>query len=155
MSAREIIDRLGLEPHPEGGWYRQTWVSESRLASRPGRPSRAAGTCIFYLLESGQRSRWHRIDSTEIWHYYVGSALLLQTAPSEADAPEARRLGPDLSGGEIPQIVVPKRHWQSAVSLGEWTLAGCTVSPGFEFEGFELAPDRFNIPGEIPGNPGG
>lgn len=138
MTAAEIIARLGLSPHPEGGHYRQTWA-----AAGPGRP---AGTCIYFLLCAGERSHWHRVDADEIWHYYAGAALALDIAAG-AEGPAARRiLGPDLGSGARPQRRVPAGHWQAAESLGAYTLAGCTVSPGFRFEGFELAPAGFDIP---------
>lgn len=131
MKPAEIAGLLGLEPHPEGGRYRQTW----RAAATSG--ERASGTAIYYLLEAGEVSRWHRVDADEIWHWYAGHPLSL-TIVSEGER-EPFVLGPDLAKGERPQILVPKLHWQMAEPLGPWTLAGCTVSPGFVFEGFELA----------------
>jgi predicted cupin superfamily sugar epimerase len=138
MLAEEIIASLGLEPHPEGGWYRQTWEA----ADGP----RASGTCIFFLLKAGERSHWHRVDATEIWHFYAGAPLVLRIASSTAGPAVAHRLGPALSAGEAPQVIVPEGHWQAAETTGEWTLVGCTVSPGFRFEGFELAVPDFDIP---------
>ena len=136
MTADDIIARLDLQPHPEGGHYRQTWE-----AAGDGRP---AGTCIYFLLAAGERSHWHRVDAAEIWHHYTGAALTLSIAAT-ADGPTVRHtLGPDLAGGMMPQIVVPAHHWQSAESIGDFTLVGCTVSPGFRFEGFELAGDGFS-----------
>ena len=132
-SPGDIITLLGLQPHPEGGHYRETW----RAPAPPG--VRAAGTAIYYLLRAGEISRWHRIDADETWHWYAGSPLALSLSPDGRQT-EALRLGPDLAGGERPQILVPAGAWQSAESLGDWTLAGCTVSPGFVFEHFELAP---------------
>jgi predicted cupin superfamily sugar epimerase len=140
MTADEIIARLGLAPHPEGGHYRQTWVAESR-GERP------AGTCIYFLLGAGERSHWHRVDAAEIWHFYAGAPLRLFIAETEAGPATEHRLGPDLSAGEAPQAIVPEGHWQAASTTGDWTLVGCTVSPGFRFEGFELAPPGFDIPG--------
>lgn len=137
MTAAEIISLLGLERHPEGGWYRQTFVDEI-----PG--GRARSTAIYFLLERGQVSHWHRVDAAEVWHWYVGAPLTL--AISTAARKETLTLGADLSAGERPQGVVPPGAWQSAQSLGEWTLVGCTVAPGFEFSRFELAP-----PGWQPG----
>ena len=139
MTADEIVALLGLEPHPEGGWYRQTWVAEGA-----GRPS---GTAIYFLLKPGEKSHWHRVDATEIWHFYAGQPLTLRIA-AEAKGPAiAHRLGPDLHKGERPQIVVPTGAWQSAEAGADgWTLVGCTVSPGFRFEGFELAAPDFDIP---------
>jgi uncharacterized protein len=139
ISPAEIIRLLDLQPHPEGGRYRETW----RAGEVTG--SRAAGTAIYYLLQAGEVSRWHRIDADEVWHWYAGSALALTQSP-DGRTSEMRRLGPDLLSGERPQILVPAGAWQMAESLGAWTLAGCTVSPGFEFDGFELAP-----PGWQPG----
>jgi predicted cupin superfamily sugar epimerase len=132
-----------MRPHPEGGWYVETFRDpvDAETAS-----ARAASTAIYFLLEAGQISHWHRVDAVEIWHWHAGSALALSVAATEADAPVVLRLGNDLAAGERPQGIVPRHHWQSAVSLGAWTLVGCTVAPGFEFAGFELAP-----PGWAPG----
>jgi hypothetical protein len=139
MSPAEIIRLLELAPHPEGGHYRETW----RAHAPPG--SRAAGTAIYYLLHDGEVSHWHRVDADEMWHWYGGSPIGLTISP-DGRTSEALRLGPDLATGERPQILVPAGTWQSAKSLGSWTLAGCTVSPGFEFQHFQLAP-----PGWQPG----
>ena len=133
MQARDVIDSLGLSPHPEGGWYAETW----RALADPG--ERASGTAIYYLLETGQRSHWHRVDATEIWHWYAGGPLQLAVSP-DGQRTERMLLGPEIAAGQRPQRLVPAGCWQSAVPLGEWTLVGCTVSPGFEFSGFELAP---------------
>lgn len=138
MTADDVVTLLGLAPHPEGGWYRQTWAEDPA----EGRP---AGTCIYYLLAEGQRSHWHRVDAVEIWHYYAGAPLILRLADSEAGPAVPHRLGPDLSTGERPQVIVPKDAWQAAEPTGAWTLVGCTVSPGFRFEGFHLAPAGFDI----------
>ncbi len=138
MTADEIIQRLDLAPHPEGGWYRQTWSAEDG--------PRASGTCIYFLLKAGERSHWHRVDATEIWHFYSGAPLRLKMAGAAAGPSETHHLGPDLSGGEVPQLIVPAHYWQSAETCGDWTLVGCTVSPGFRFEGFELAAPDFDIP---------
>ncbi|WP_375257622.1 cupin domain-containing protein [Citreimonas sp.] len=140
MTADEIIALLDLAPHPEGGHYRQTWQAAAEGGERP------AGTCIYFLLKAGERSHWHRVDATEIWHYYAGAALILSIAPDEAGPRSDLTLGPDLSSGQRPQHVVPESHWQAARSTGDWTLVGCTVSPGFRFDGFELAPEGFGIP---------
>ena len=140
MTAEEIIETLGLEPHPEGGFYRQTWESM-------GDGLRAAGTCIYFLLPAGQKSHWHRVDADEIWLFHAGAPLRLRIAKTDAGPAEARLLGPDLAVGERPQAVVPAGAWQAAESLGDWTLVSCTVSPGFRFEGFELAPEGFDIAG--------
>ncbi|EBA16237.1 hypothetical protein RSK20926_20965 [Roseobacter sp. SK209-2-6] len=137
MTADEIITKLQLERHPEGGWYRQTWVAENA-----GRPS---GTCIYFLLTAGERSHWHRVDATEIWLYHAGADLVLSLAEDEAGPAQDHLLSPDLTKG-MPQIIVPEQHWQAARSMGDWTLVSCTVSPGFRFEGFELAAPGFDIP---------
>ncbi|MFM2355968.1 MAG: hypothetical protein RLZZ528_1704 [Pseudomonadota bacterium] len=135
--AARIIEDLGLSPHPEGGWYRQTWVAEGS-----GRP---AGTCIYFLLRAGERSHWHRVDAAEIWHWYRGSPLTLRIAADASGPALAHRLGPDVLNGESPQILEPPHHWQAATTTGTYTLVGCTVSPGFRFDGFELAPPGFDI----------
>ncbi|WP_172295771.1 cupin domain-containing protein [Pseudoruegeria sp. HB172150] len=140
MEAQEIIDRLNLSPHPEGGWFRQTWIAEAEDGARP------AGTCIYFLLQSGERSHWHRVDATEIWHYYAGSPLNLHIAATEAGPAKTWKLGPNLASAEAPQRIVPLGHWQAAETTGAWTLVGCTVSPAFRFEGFELADPGFDIP---------
>ncbi|WP_443969949.1 cupin domain-containing protein [Sphingobium sp. CR28] len=133
-SARDLIAALGLAPHPEGGWYRETW----RALSPPG--DRANATAIHFLLEAGQRSHWHTVDAAEIWLWHAGSPLALLTAPGE-DGPVSRvTLGGDVLAGQAPQHVVAPGHWQAAESLGEWSLVSCVVSPGFDFAGFVLAP---------------
>ncbi|MCK5747245.1 MAG: cupin domain-containing protein, partial [Oricola sp.] len=119
--------------HPEGGWFRETWRADAEDGER------AAGTAIFYLLKAGERSHWHRVDAAEIWHYYAGAPLKLSLSMDGA-AREDRVLGPDLAGGQSPQIIVRPHEWQAAQSLGAWTLVGCTVSPAFDFAGFEMAP---------------
>lgn len=138
MTADEIIEKLALAPHPEGGHYRQTWVAEG-----DGRPS---GTCIYFLLKAGERSYWHRVDATEIWLYHTGAPLALRMSATDDGPAETHLLTPDLSDG-APQVIVPKNHWQAAETTGEFTLVSCTVSPGFRFEGFTLAPPGFDIPG--------
>lgn len=138
MTADDIIARLKLSPHPEGGWFRQTWVDDN--------DGRATGTCIYFLLKSGESSHWHRVDATEIWHYYDGAPLILSMAANDAGPAFDTVLGPNLASGEAPQIIVHKHHWQAARTTGDWTLVGCTVSPGFQFEGFELAAPGFDIP---------
>ena len=132
-SAADIIARLELKPHPEGGHFRETF-RDSR-ADANGRP---ASTAIYFLLARGERSHWHRIDAVEVWHYYAGHALLLQIADGRAR--RSLRLGADLAAGELPQAMVPAQAWQAAESCGDWTLVGCTVAPGFDFAKFELAP---------------
>lgn len=136
--AERIIAALHLAPHPEGGWYRQTWVAEGT-----GRP---AGTSILFLLKAGEQSRWHRVDAVEIWHFHAGAPLVLSVAETAAGPARDRILGPDVLAGQAVQGIVPADHWQAARSTGEWSLVGCTVSPGFRFEGFELAPPGFDIP---------
>ncbi|HZB92009.1 MAG TPA: cupin domain-containing protein [Stellaceae bacterium] len=131
--AERVIAALGLAPHPEGGSYRETFRDTAASGAR------AASTAIYYLLRAGEVSRWHRIDAVEIWHWYGGSPLLLSLSQDGRGA-ERLRLGSAVFAGERPQAVVPKSCWQSARSLGAWSLVGCTVAPGFEFSGFELAP---------------
>ena len=133
MTADDIIAALRLAPHPEGGWFRETWRAETKVGER------AASTAIFYLLKAGERSHWHRVDAAEIWHYYAGAPLRLSLS-RDGKAQEDRVLGPDLAGGQNPQIIVAPHEWQAAETLGGWTLVGCTVSPAFEFSGFEMAP---------------
>ncbi|MEL6563797.1 MAG: cupin domain-containing protein [Pseudomonadota bacterium] len=136
MTADEVIARLHLAPHPEGGHYRQTWVAEN-----DGRPT---GTCIYFLLAEGEASHWHRVDATEIWLYHAGAPLVLSLSATDAGPAVDHLLTPDLDAG-APQIIVPAHHWQAARSTGGWTLVSCTVSPGFEFEGFTLADPGFDI----------
>ena len=132
-SAAEIIARLELMPHPEGGHFRETFRD-----SRCDANGRAASTAIYFLLARGERSHWHRIDAVETWHYYAGAPLTLQI--SDDAGMRTLRLGADLARGELPQAIVPAHAWQAATSDGDWTLVGCTVAPGFEFAQFELAP---------------
>lgn len=133
-TAKELIRALDLKPHPEGGWYVETWRDPQTDAQ-----GRSHGTAILFLLEADQFSHWHRVDAAEIWHWHAGAPLVLSTSADGHDA-EARMLGPNIAQGQMPQLVVPVGHWQSAASVGAWTLVGCTVSPGFDFAGFELAP---------------
>ena len=133
MKATDIIARLELKPHPEGGYYRETFRD-----SRADPQGRARSTAIYYLLGRGDRSQWHRIDAVEIWHYYSGAALTLQIA-NDGCAPHTITLGPNVGAGERPQAIVPVGAWQTAETNGDWTLVGCTVAPGFEFASFELA----------------
>jgi len=141
MTADEIIAALGLEPHPEGGWFRETW----RADAAPG--ARLAGTAIYFLLRAGERSHWHKVDATEIWLFHAGAPLTLRIAETDAGPARGHRLGPDLAAGQAPQIIVPADHWQAAETTGDFTLVSCTVSPGFDFDGFTLAPPDFGIPG--------
>ncbi|AZO03412.1 MULTISPECIES: cupin domain-containing protein [unclassified Mesorhizobium] len=133
-SAAEIIATLGLKPHPEGGWYAETFRDAA------GGP-RGHSTAIYFLLEQGQLSAWHRVkDAAEVWHFYAGAPLALSMHEEEgAGLVIEQVLGTALATGERPQVVVPAGWWQSARSLGEWTLVGCTVAPGFDFAAFELA----------------
>ncbi len=133
MNADEMIDRLELAPHPEGGWFRETWRAEAA----PG--DRASGTAIYYFLKAGEVSHWHRVDAAEIWHWYAGGPLSMTLSPNGHDA-ESFLLGPEIAIGQRPQRIVPAGWWQTATSVGAWTLVGCTVSPGFDFDGFEMAP---------------
>ena len=137
MTADEIIAKLGLTPHPEGGHYRQTWIAEGG--------GRASGTCIYFLLKAGEASHWHRVDATEIWLYHAGAPLILSVSESDEGPARDLLLTPDLAEGE-PQLVVPKGAWQAARTTGDFTLVSCTVSPGFQFEGFFLAEPGFDIP---------
>ena len=133
VTAAEIIARLELKPHPEGGHYRETF-RDSSIDAR----GRSRSTAIYFLLACGERSHWHRIDAVEVWHYYAGHALTLQIADDSGQ--RSVRLGAELGAGEVPQAIVPAHAWQAAASDGDWTLVGCTVAPGFEFAKFELAP---------------
>ncbi len=138
MFPAQIIAHLGLEKHPEGGWFRQTWIHEPTT----GRP---AGSCIYYLLERDQRSHWHRVDATEIWHFYAGDPLILSISATQSGPATESVLGPYLAANQYPQVIVPEGHWQSARPSGGWALVGCTVSPAFADEGFTLAPPEFDI----------
>jgi predicted cupin superfamily sugar epimerase len=128
-----IIETLGLQPHPEGGWYAETWRHDA------GDGGRGAGTAIYYLLTAGQRSHWHRVDATEIWHHYAGDPLTLRVHAGHGPT-EVVTLGPELAADQRPQAIVPEGAWQAAEPAGAWVLVGCTVSPGFTYAGFELAP---------------
>jgi uncharacterized protein len=132
--ADEVVKALNLLPHPEGGWFRESFRD-------------SASTAIYYLLKAGEVSRWHRVDKAEIWHWYAGAVLELSLSP-DGKRLDRLRLGPDLAANQRPQAAVSAGAWQSARSLGAWTLLGCTVAPAFDFKGFELAP-----PGWEPGNP--
>jgi predicted cupin superfamily sugar epimerase len=134
--AQRLIETLGLSPHPEGGWYRQTWQGPPN----DGRPS---GTAILFLLREGERSHWHRVDADEIWLFHAGAPLVLSMGN---DSAQDHLLGPEVLAGQRPQIVVPAGLWQAASSTGAFTLVSCTVSPGFRFEGFTLAPAGFDLP---------
>jgi predicted cupin superfamily sugar epimerase len=138
LDPEQLIDLLDLAPHPEGGHYVQTWRA-------PSDGGRSSGTAIYFLLRTGEVSRWHRVDSAEIWHHYAGAPLTLTTW-AESAAVVTRRLGTDLVAGERPQLVVEPGEWQSARTLGAWTLVGNTVSPGFEFDHFELGEPGWQPP---------
>ena len=130
--ADNLIALLRLAPHPEGGHYRQTWRDPS-----PGGGGRGFSTAILFLLRAGESSWWHRVDAAEVWHHYRGAPLELSVGRS------VRVLGPAIEKGELPQLIVPPGEWQMARSLGDYSLVGCTVAPGFEFSKFELAPKDF------------
>ena len=132
-SASDIIAQLDLKPHPEGGHYRETFRDSAVDAV-----GRSRSTAIYFLLAAGEISHWHRIDAIEVWHWYAGAPLQLQIGKTIAK-PKAHILGNDLAKDQHPQIVVPAHRWQCARSLGDFTLVGCTVAPGFLFETFELA----------------
>lgn len=137
-AAAEIIARLGLQPHPEGGWYRETWRAEAA----PGK--RASATAIHFLLAAGERSHWHRVDAAELWFWHAGEPLKLAIAPGVRGPVQAVTLGPDILARQVPQALVPPGQWQAAEPLGAWTLVSCVVSPGFDFAGFELAPPHWS-----------
>jgi hypothetical protein len=136
MDADAIIELLQMQPHPEGGYFAETFRD-------PEGGSRAHSTAIYYLLKEGERSHWHRVDATEIWHWYAGGPLALSLC-KDGGTPETRMLGQNLDAGERPQVVIPANVWQAAEPLGLWTLVGCTVAPGFEFSGFEMAEPGWN-----------
>jgi len=133
MSPDDIIRELGMEPHPEGGWYVQTFRDTEG-------GSRGHSTAIYYLLKAGQRSHWHRVrDAAEVWHHYAGAPLALHRS-QDGKGSETLTLGTDILKGERPQAIIPANWWQSAETRGDFTLVGCTVAPGFEFASFEMAP---------------
>lgn len=134
MDARDVIAALDLSPHPEGGWYRETWRAEAVDGER------SAGTAILFLLEDGQRSHWHRVDATEIWFWHAGHPLALHIAPDAGGDVSSALLGPGILAGQMLQGIVPAHFWQSATPCGGWALVSCTVTPGFSFDGFTLAP---------------
>ncbi len=139
--AQSLIDKLGLAPHPEGGWYRETWRAPERVGDR------AIATAILFLLEEGQRSHWHRVDATEIWLWHSGSPLTLLTAPGDDGPIDTYRLGGNPLAGEIPQHVIAPGDWQATEARDGWGLVSCIVAPGFQFEGFTLAPPDWS-PGD-------
>jgi len=130
--AARLIKLLDLKPHPEGGHYREVFRDPN------GHNGRAHSTAIYFLLRAGEVSRWHRVDAAEIWHFHRGAPLELRIGK------ESFVLGNNIEKAERPQIVVSANAWQSARSLGAYTLVGCTVAPGFEFSKFELAPEGFD-----------
>lgn len=134
--AQAIIAHLALAPHPEGGWYRQTWAG-------PMINGRASGTAILFLLQRGEASHWHKVDAEEIWLFHAGAPVCLSVGEHSATD---HILGPDVLGGQSPQIIVPTGHWQAARSTGDYSLVSCTVSPGFRFDGFTLAAPHFDLP---------
>ena len=138
--AEPVIKALGLRPHPEGGHFRETW------RDAPADGARGAGTAILFLLCANQRSHWHRVDAAELWLWHAGAPLLLRIG-----AGAEHRLGPDLAASEALQQLVPRDCWQSAESLGQWTLCSCVVVPAFSFNGFELAAPDWHpgLAGEI------
>jgi hypothetical protein len=141
-SAAEVIRILELRPHPEGGHFRETFRDPNVVSGR------AASTAIYFLLAAGERSHWHRVDAAEVWHWHAGASLMLEISATNDGRIEWVTLGADLKSGARPQAVVPHNAWQAAESLGPWTLVSCTVAPGFEFSGFELAPPDFR-PGPL------
>jgi len=132
LPAAAVIAALGLQPHPEGGHYREVW------RDTPPGGGRGAGTAIHYLLAAGERSHWHRVDAAEGWFWHAGAPLALSLSAGEGSTDH--HLGPDLAAGQAPFLLVPAGRWQAARPLGAWTLVSCTVSPAFEFAGFEMAP---------------
>jgi len=141
LTADEVVDLLKMDPHPEGGFYVETF--RDTVTDKTGR---AASTLIYFLLPEGVLSRWHRVDAVETWHWYAGAPLELSVSSDGKDK-QVLKLGNDLAAGERPQGIVPRHGWQQARSLGAWTLVGCTVAPGFQFEGFEMAPEGWE-PGD-------
>lgn len=138
MTADQIIKMFDLTPHPEGGFYRQTWQEPAK--------DRASMTMIYFLLTDQQRSHWHRVDATEFWLFHAGDPLVLSISETDAGPATEHVLSSDLSQG-APQVRVPTDHWQSARTTGAWSLVSCAVSPGFEFSGFTLAAPDFDIKG--------
>lgn len=136
-TVEQMIEMLQLERHPEGGWFRETW----RTDASPGR--RAAATAIYFLLDAGGRSHWHRVDAAELWLWHAGSSLTLSIAADRNLPVQTVSLGADLAAGQRPQALVPAGQWQAAATNDGWTLVSCVVSRGFEFSGFELAPQQW------------
>jgi uncharacterized protein len=134
LTAQDVIRLLDLKPHPEGGHFRESFRDTRQVEG-----SRAVSTAIYFLLAHGERSHWHRVDAAEVWHWYAGAPLALEIAQHDGRI-DRLTLGRDLASGERPQAVEPVHAWQSAQTLGDWTLCGCTVAPGFDFKRLELAP---------------
>lgn len=132
LSAQDVIKTLNLQPHPEGGHYCETFRDDMQVDGR------AISTAIYYLLAEGERSHWHRVDAVETWLWHAGAPLKLSIA-ADGEKPTLHMLGADIMAGQRPQCIVPRHDWQSAQSTGAWTLVSCTVAPGFEFSGFEMA----------------
>jgi predicted cupin superfamily sugar epimerase len=147
LGGNEVIRLLDLQPHPEGGWYRQTFKDMQAGEDRPH------STAIYYMLQAEEMSAWHKIDAVEAWHYYAGAPLSLTLSPPDGQGATVHILGPDLRSGARPQAIVPTGWWQTATSLGAWTLVGCTVAPGFHFDGFELAPKDWRPHSQAPRRP--
>lgn len=141
LDADAVVAALGLQPHPEGGWFAETW------RDAPADGSRGAGTAIYFLLRAGERSHWHRVDATEIWHHHAGAPLDLLVATDDDGPVHTHRLGSDLAAGHRPQGIVPAGSWQAARPVAGAVLVSCTVSPAFTFDGFQLA-----APGWSPGS---
>ena len=147
-TARAIIKALQMQPHPEGGHYVETFRDVGDDGAKNNK--RPLSTAIYFLLQAGETSHWHKvIDAVEIWHWHAGAPLALTQSANGIDA-ASQRLGPNILAGEHPQIVVPANHWQTATSLGTWTLVGCTVAPGFEFSKFVLAPPDWRPGKDLP-----
>ena len=147
MTADDVIGALALQPHPEGGYFCETFRDAAADAD-----GRAASTAIYFLLKGGEISRWHRVDATEVWHWYAGAPLRLSIVTATDHRQLDIEMGCDLLAGQRPQAIVPRHAWQQACSLGaeaQWTLVGCTVAPGFEFAGFEMAPIGFAPPNQV------
>ncbi len=144
MTPAWIIERFGMQPHPEGGHFAETFRDV------PADGTRGALTCIHFLLQAGEISAWHRVDAAEIWHFAAGDPLVLTMSPDGHDA-EARYLGSDLKKGQHAHLAVPKDCWQTAETLGRWTLVSCIVAPAFDFAGFEMAPANWR---PVPRKPG-
>ena len=151
--ATELIAALHLIAHPEGGYYAEVYRSSSLVQPADGRSSRSALTSIYFLLPAGVVSHWHRVRSDEVWHFYEGAALDLWTATPEGNGVEVRRLGP-YGHGQRPTLTVPAGCWQAARSTGAYTLVGCTVAPGFEFQDFSLAVAEPEIAATLKANGG-